>query len=84
MADENTDPTYEGSTTGRDREYDAKNLMHGSMAVFPELPTPFNHMYVRFRDLNDNSICSPHSREFGPLEDRREHPAVEVGIKFTF
>ena len=84
MADENTDLTYEGNTTERDRKFDAENLMSGTRAAFPELPEPFNHMYVKFRDLNSDSNCSPHSRDFRPIEDRREHPAVEVGIKFSF
>ena len=84
MADENTDLTYEGNTTERDRKFDVENLMSDTRAVFPELPEPFNHMYVKFRDLNSDSNCSPHSRDFGPIEDRRENPSQEVGIKFTF
>lgn len=84
MADENTNLTYGGNITERDRKFDAKNLMSSTRAVFPELPEPFNHLYVKFRDLNSDSNCSPHSMDFGHIEDRREHPAVEVGIKFTF
>ena len=84
MSDETIDLSYAGKTTKRDRQFDAENLMAETRAVFPELPEPFNHMYVKFRDLNSDSNCSPHSRDFGPIEDRREHPAVEVGIKFTF
>ena len=84
MVAESTDLTYEGNTTERDRKFDAENLMSGTRAVFPELPEPVNHMYVKFRNLNSDSNCSPHSRDFGPIEDRRGHPAMEVGIKFTF
>lgn len=84
MADENIDLTYQGNTTERDRKFDVENLMSGTRAVFPELPEPFNHMYVKFRDLNSDSNFSPHSMDFGSIEDRRGHPAVEVGIKVTF
>ena len=84
MADEDTDLTYDGNTTERDRKFDAENLMSDTRGVLPELPNPFNHMYVKFRDLNSDSNCSPHDMDFGPIEERREHPAVEVGIKLTF
>ena len=84
MSDENIDLSYNGNATERDRKFDAENLMSGTRAVFPELPEPFNHMYVKFRDLNSDSNCFPQSRELLPIEDRREHPAVEVGMKFTF
>lgn len=84
MVDEKTDCSYQGNTTERDRKFDAENLMSNSKAVFPELPEPFNHMYVKFRDLNSDSNCSQHTSEFRHIEDLHEHPAVEVGIKYTF
>lgn len=84
MANETIDLTYEGNTSERDRKFDAENMTLATGAVFPELPPPFNNLFVKFKDLNSDSNCSPQSVEMNTTEDRREHPAVEFGVKLTF
>ena len=84
MSDETIDLTYKGNTSERDRKFDAENIILATGAVFPELPPPFNNLFVKFRDLNSDSNCSPQSAEMNTTEDRREHPSIEVGLKFTF
>lgn len=82
---ENSPLDYISLTSKRDREEDIYRINGSNKAVFPELKSPFDHFYVKFRDLNSDrkSIDDEPSGNWRD-EDRRAHPAVEVGVKFTF
>lgn len=80
-------PSCFGCTTPEEREADAKAIVKASSetkAVFPEIPFLSDHMYVKFRDLNSNSKSFLDDAVDMDSENRRPHPAVEVGLKFTF
>ena len=76
---------YMSLTTENEKKHDINRISTGNAAVFPELRNPFEHFYVKFRDLNadEKSIDECPSGNWRE-EDRRAHPAVEVGLKFSF
>lgn len=74
---------YRDMTTSREREFDNENLFLSNPAVFPELPEPFNNLYMRVRNLNEDNSLSKNEREFSNDIDKPVVSSVEVGIKFS-
>ena len=70
--------SYDENTTAEQRRFDGENLFVNTPAVFPELPEPFNHIYFKVNDLNEEVSFT------GADIDNRPEPSVEVGLKFTF
>ena len=84
MEDATIDQQLNENTTARDRQSYSAALKPKNNLIFPELPAPLTNIYLRVRNLNSDSNCTPHTKEFGPTEDLRPRPTVEVGLKFTF
>lgn len=75
---------YMGLTSRHDREFDKENLFLSTPAVFPELPEPFNNIYMKVRNLNDDNSLSKYDREFGLSFEKADRLGVEAGIKISF
>ena len=80
-----TSLSYDAFTSKEDKAFDNENLLsRKNPVVFPELPAPFNHLYTKFRNLNeDMPRLAEHEYDFH-IEERPPHTAVEVGLKWTF
>ncbi len=76
--------SYAENTTAAQRQFDAENLFIQNPAIFPELPSSLDHVYVKFRDLGKDIDPLTRNLNLGVEEDHKEVPAIEAGLKFSF
>ena len=61
-----------------------ERLFKERRGVFPELPQPVQHLFVKPRNLNSEDAPLGTNKQDIWTSDMKPVPAVEVGVKFSF